>query len=74
MVSVMVSALQNELEAKTKQLEAKDRQIEELTETIRIQAESINFMNKNVLAATIIDGQPKLEVEKKRGLFGWIRR
>ena len=62
-----------------RELEIKNRQIEELMATIRIQAESINAIHKNELAETIIDGQPKLEqprleAEKKRGLFRWIRR
>jgi predicted transcriptional regulator len=71
-VSTLIAMLQKELEEKNKQLESKDHQIEELTATIKIQAESINAANKNELAETIIEGQasmPKLEPEKKKGVF-----
>ena len=55
-----------------KELEVKNKQIEELSATIRIQADSINTLNKNELAETIIDSQQKLitaEKPKKRWQF-----
>jgi predicted transcriptional regulator len=62
--SALVSMLKTELEVKNKQ-------IEELSATIRIQAESINMLNKNELAETIIDGRQKFigGTDSKKSLF-----
>jgi hypothetical protein len=50
------------IEMLQKELDVKNKQIEELTATVRIQAESINALNHNKLAETIM---PRLESEKK---------
>ena len=56
-VSAEVSAI---IEMLQRELEIKNKQIEELTETIKIQAESINADRKNELAETILEGQKQL--------------
>jgi len=52
----LIHILKENLSILQEQLKFKDKQIEELTETIKIQAESINATHKNELAETIIDG------------------
>jgi predicted transcriptional regulator len=74
MVSTLVSTLQKELETKNQQLEAKDRQINQLTETIRIQAESINTDRKKELAGTMIDGAKLIGDGKPKGFKSAFRR
>lgn len=58
--SDIIKILQENLNIVQKQIEVKDKQIEELTETVRLQAESINADRKNELAETLIDGKNML--------------
>lgn len=78
-VSMLVTALQKQLEVKDKQLEAKDSQIEKLTTIIENLAQSINAAQHNALAETIIDTQsiaapPDEQEGKKRGFWRFWKR
>jgi len=73
-----IKLLKEQLEAKDRQIEEKDRQIDKLTETVQVQAQSINFDRKNELAETLVEGKQKLIVgegePKKRSVFGFLRK
>jgi hypothetical protein len=71
MLKAELDVKNEQLKVKDEQLSEKDRQIEKLTDTVRIQAESINADRKNELAETLIDGQKKLLIEDKPKKRGW---
>ena len=50
---VIVSVLEKQLRVKDEQLAEKDKQIEKLTDTIKVQAQSINADRHNELAGTL---------------------
>lgn len=70
----LIATLQHQLEVKDRQLETKNKQIEELTQTIKLQAESINANRKNELAGTLIDGQKKLLQDNHKKKKWWNRK
>ena len=62
MTDTLVNMLKDELSAKNKLIDEQQQTIKELSETIKIQAQSINTARQNELAETIIDGKELLTV------------
>jgi AcrR family transcriptional regulator len=66
----IIDTLKTTIELLNKQLSQKDKQIEELTETIKIQAQSINAANHAELAEQLkIENSEDREKREKKGFF-----
>ena len=68
--NLLVDFFKEQLQEKDRQLSEKDKQIADLTETIKIQAQSINANNHNELAETL---QRKLLTDETINNHNWFK-